>query len=141
MRSILSLSSLLLSAVLVSPAFAALRPIEFAEAARPVSGAVVLPVGKDGLLTGLAQQIDEVANGAVGEAIRLAKFKGENDQSLVLYGVGPFEAVLLVGVGEAPRTAVDLRSFGAVAAKRHGRMADGRQGRGARWRRRRTRCG
>lgn len=117
MRSILSLSSLLLSAVLVSPAFAALRPIEFAEAARPVSGAVVLPVGKDGLLTGLAQQIDEVANGAVGEAIRLAKFKGENDQSLVLYGVGPFEAVLLVGVGEAPRTAVDLRSFGAVAAK------------------------
>ena len=76
MRSIVSLSSLLLSAVLVSPAFAALRPIEFAEAARPVSGAVVLPVGKDGLLTGLAQQIADVANGAVGEAFRLAKFKG-----------------------------------------------------------------
>ena len=117
MRSIVSLSSLLLSLVLASPALAALRPIEFAEATRPVAGAVVLPVGKDGVLSGLAQQIDEAANGAVAEAIRLAKFQGEVNQSLALYGVGPFTAVLLVGVGEAPRTAVDLRGFGAVAAK------------------------
>jgi len=117
MRSIVSLCSLLLSLVLVSPALAALRPMEFAEPARPVSGAVVLPVGKDGVLSGLALQIDESADGAVGEAIGLSKFKGEAGQSLALYGVGPFAAVLLVGVGETPRTAVDLRNFGAVAAK------------------------
>ena len=117
MRSIFALSSSLLSLFLALPAIAALRPIEFSEASRPVSGAVVLPVGKDGVLSGLAQQIDESENGAVGEAIRLASFKGEAGQSLALYGVGPFAAALLIGVGEMPQTAVDLRDFGAVAAK------------------------
>ena len=117
MRSIASLLSLLFSLALASPAFAALRPMDFAEPVRPVSGAVVLPVGQDGVLSGLAKQIDEAANGAVGETIRLAKFKGEAGQSLALYGVGPFEAVLLIGVGDALRTAVDLRDFGAIAAK------------------------
>ena len=86
MRSIASLLSLLFSLALASPAFAALRPMDFAEPVRPVSGAVVLPVGQDGVLSGLAKQIDEAANGAVGETIRLAKFKGEAGQSLALYG-------------------------------------------------------
>ena len=117
MKSMMVLIKLLVSLVLISPALAAVRPIEFVESEYPSSGAIVLPVGKDGLLAGIPQQVDQAANGAITEAIRLAKFKGDVGQSMALYGAGPYSAVLLVGTGDALKSAVDLRTFGAVAAK------------------------
>jgi leucyl aminopeptidase len=78
---------------------------------------VVLPVGKDGALEGIAAAIDAAAQGALAEAIKLAKFKGEPGQTLTLYGVGPHPAVLLIGTGATLKSAVDLRTFGALAAK------------------------
>lgn len=99
------------------PAFAEPRPVEFERAARPASGAVVLPVGKDGALTGLSQDADKAAKGAIAAAIATAGFKGEAGKSLALYGAGPYSAVLLVGTGEGVKTAQDLKTYGGVTAQ------------------------
>jgi leucyl aminopeptidase len=103
--------------LLSSAAPAAPRAIDFAAAERPAAGLLVLPVGKGSALSGLAQQADTAANGAIGEAVRLAGFKGESGQTLSLYGAGPYPAVLLIGTGDGAATAVDLRTYGALAAK------------------------
>ena len=101
---------------LAMPAFADLRPVDFEKASRPSKGFVVLPVGKDGALTGLAKDADKASDGALSRALDLAKFTGETGQTLTLYDAGPFEAVLLVGTGEGLQTARDLRDYGAHAA-------------------------
>lgn len=101
---------------LAMPAFADLRPVGFEKASRPSKGFVVLPVGKDGALTGLAKDADKASDGALSRALDLAKFTGETGQTLTLYDAGPFEAVLLVGTGEGLQTARDLRDYGAHAA-------------------------
>ena len=117
MRPIVPFSLLFLALPLGAPLEAAPRTLEFAEAVRPAAGTVVLPVGKDGALTGIAAEVDAAAQGAIADAIRLAKFKGESGQTLTLYGVGPHPAVLLIGTGTAVKSAVDLRVFGALAAQ------------------------
>jgi leucyl aminopeptidase len=117
MRPTVPSSLALMILTLAAPLSAAPRAIDFAEAVAPTAGTVVLPVGQGGTLTGAAAQVDAVAGGAIAEAIRLAKFKGDPGQTLTLYGVGPHPAVLLVGTGAAPRTAVELRVYGALAAK------------------------
>jgi leucyl aminopeptidase len=109
-------ATLLLALLPANAANAAPRPIDFAPAERPTTGMLVLPVAKDGALAGLAEQVDRTANGAIAAAIRLAKFKGDAGQTLTLYGVGPFPAVLLIGTGAALTSAADLRTYGALAA-------------------------
>lgn len=122
MRLSLTLS-IVLSLLLVgayskaSPAAAAQRPIDFAESRQLISGALVLPVAKGGELAGVAREVDSSAGGAIAEAIRLAKFAGEPGQTLTLYRQDPFSTVLLVGIGETAKSAVDLRVFGALAAR------------------------
>jgi leucyl aminopeptidase len=100
-----------------SPALAAPRAIDFADAGQPTAGLLVLPVGKGPALSGVGQQADTAANGAIGEALRLAGFKGESGQTLSVYGAGPYPAVLLIGTGDGAASAVDLRTYGALAAK------------------------
>jgi leucyl aminopeptidase len=117
MRPLAPFALTLLCLSSVAAATAAPRAIDFAEAGRPPAGMVVLPVGKDGALEGIAAAIDAAAQGALAEAIKLAKFKGEPGQTLTLYGVGPHPAVLLIGTGATLKSAVDLRTFGALAAK------------------------
>lgn len=102
---------------LALPAAAQAPAIEFARAERPSSGAVVLPVGKDGALTGISQQADRAARGAIAEAIAMAGFKGGEGQTLTLYGTGPYSAVLLVGIGEGPKSAADLQKYGGLVAQ------------------------
>jgi len=99
------------------PAIADARPVEFERAARPSGGAVVLPVGKDGALTGLTLDADKAAKGAIAAAIAMAGFKGEAGKSLTLYGAGPYSAVLLVGTSEGVKTAQDLKIYGGAAAQ------------------------
>lgn len=106
-----------ITATTTAAAVAVPRAIGFAEAVRPASGTLVLPVVKGGTLDGLAQQADAAAGGAIADAIRLAKFSGDAGQTLTLYGKGPYQSVLLVGIGEAAKSAVDLRQYGALAAK------------------------
>lgn len=117
MRRIVPLAIALVGLSVVAQGDAAARAIDFAAAELPTTGFVVLPVGKDGGLTGLATQVDATTQGAIIKAIGLAKFTGEAGQSMTLYDVGPYSAVLLVGTGAAAKSAVDLRVFGALAAK------------------------
>ena len=117
MRPIVPFSLALMILPLAAPLDAAPRALDFAEPTVPATGTLVLPVGQGGTLTGAAAAVDSGVRGALADAIRLAKFKGESGQTLTLYGVGPHPAVLLVGTGAAVRSAVDLRVFGALAAK------------------------
>jgi leucyl aminopeptidase len=93
------------------------RAIEFADSSLPVTGMLVLPVAKGGVLTSLAQKTDAATGGAIVEAMRLAKFTADAGQTLTLYGKGPYPAVLLIGTGDAISSAVHLRTFGALAAR------------------------
>ena len=117
MKSRVMMALSLVGCLGAAPVLAALRPIEFAQSDRVLQGAIVLPVGKGGELAGPAKQADTAAQGAITEALRLAGFKGESGQTLALYGKGPFAAVLLIGTGDGVSSAVDLRVFGAHAAK------------------------
>ena len=116
MKSRVMMALSLVGCLGAAPVLAALRPIDFAQSDRVLQGAIVLPVGKGGELAGPAKQADTAAAGAIAEAIRLARFKGESGETLALYGKGPFAAVLLVGTGDGVSSAVDLRIFGAHAA-------------------------
>ncbi|WP_114105306.1 leucyl aminopeptidase [Hyphomonas sp. CACIAM 19H1] len=102
---------------LAMPALAEVPGIDFAKAERPARGAVALPVGKDGALEGISRDADRAAKGAIAEAIKTAGFKGAAGQTLTLYGVGPYGAVLLVGTGEGLKSATDLQTYGATVAK------------------------
>lgn len=117
MRRIVLLVVALVGLPVAARVDAAARAIDFVAAESPTTGFVVLPIGKDGTLAGLATQVDAVAQGAIAKAIGLAKFTGEAGQSMTLYDVGPYSAVLLIGTGAAPKSAIDLRVFGALAAK------------------------
>ncbi|MBA4227080.1 MAG: leucyl aminopeptidase [Hyphomonas sp.] len=103
--------------VLAMPALAEVPRIDFAKAERPAGGAVALPVGKDGALEGISRDVDRAAKGAIAEAIKTAGFKGAAGQTLTLYGVGPYGAVLLVGTGEGLKSAADLQTYGGTVAK------------------------
>lgn len=116
MRFKISLAVSALALSLAMPAFADLHPIGFEKASRPAKGFVVLPVGKDGALTGLAKDADKASSGALSKALGLAKFTGETGQTLTLYDAGPFDAVLFIGTGEGLQTATELRDYGAHAA-------------------------
>lgn len=102
---------------MVAPALAQAPAIEFAKADRPSAGAVVLPVGKDGALSGLARDADRAAKGAITEAMSAAGFKGGAGQTLPLYGIGPYSAVLLIGTGDGVQTPSDLQTYGGLAAQ------------------------
>jgi len=116
MRFKISLAVSALALSLAMPAFADLHPIDFEKASRPAKGFVVLPVGKNGALTGLAKDADKASSGALSKALGLAKFTGETGQTLTLYDAGPFDAVLFIGTGEGLQTATELRDYGAHAA-------------------------
>lgn len=114
-RTIASLAAL--SAFLTIPAEASSRSLAFAQAERPTAQSIVLPVTQGGQLAGIGQAVDEATQGAISAALQVAGFKGEAGQMLALYGKGPYSAVLLIGIGEGLSSVVDLRNFGAHAAK------------------------
>ena len=102
---------------LVLPAASDVPAIGFAKAERPSKGAIVLPVGKDGALSGIARDADRAAKGAIAEAITTAGFKGGKGQTLTLYGMGPYRAVLLVGTGDGLKSATDLQTYGGTVVR------------------------
>jgi leucyl aminopeptidase len=90
-----------------------------ADRALPTSGAIALPVGAGATLEGAAQAADRAAGGAITRAMAAANFKGAKGATLTLYSVGPFERVVLQGVGEGLSSKSELRAYGgrlAVAA-------------------------
>jgi leucyl aminopeptidase len=92
-------------------------PVTFVSTAPPTSGAIVLPVGKDGTLSGPAAQVDTATIGAIRTAIRAANFKGDSGATLNLYSIGQYSRITLIGVGESANSRVGLEEFGGRAAQ------------------------
>jgi leucyl aminopeptidase len=84
--------------------------------ALPASGAIALPVGAEGALSGPAQAADRAAGGAIVRAMAAANFKGAKGALLTLYAVGPYERVVLQGVGEGLTSQAELRAYGGRLA-------------------------
>ncbi len=63
--------------------------------------------------------LDGATGGALARALASGDFKGKKDETLLVYGAGPAQRVLLVGVGKAAEVGRGaLRRAAAVAAKR-----------------------
>src|SRR5690606_35130981 len=80
------------------------REITFAAYDMPSSGTVAIPVRKDAFSEGAFADVDAASGGALLRAIEAVSFHAEADQQLDLPGVGPFDRVILVGLGEGPLT-------------------------------------
>ena len=76
--------------------------IDFAAAALPSNGALVLLVMEGAEPAGLWQQADAACGGAIGRAIAAAEFTGKKGQTAMLLAPGAgLSRVLLVGLGKA----------------------------------------
>ena len=63
-------------------------------------GVLVLPVLQDDSMTGLAVDVDEQAQGAIGKALALKDMEGKPGQHQWLLGSGKVDRILLIGVGK-----------------------------------------
>jgi leucyl aminopeptidase len=71
--------------------------------------------------------LDQATGGALGRALANGDFKGKRDETLLAYGSGKAQRVLLVGMGKANEvTASAVRRAAAVAAKRARSLGTGR---------------
>jgi leucyl aminopeptidase len=84
--------------------------ISFAEFAPPSSGAVVVGVWEDRVLTAAARQLDEMTGGAVSRAIAASpKFHGKKNEVLAIVGPANLSASRIVVAGLGKPDALDAR--------------------------------
>src|SRR5690606_7553877 len=102
----------LLLALLLLPALAqAQRAISFADYALPEDGAVAVSVAKGLPGQGSFEALDAKLDGALRRAAEAAGYSGDRSVVLNLFGVGPFEQVIVVGTGTdaaSPRLLEDI---------------------------------
>ncbi len=98
------------------PAPALQRPVTFAAQAAPPAGVLVLPLGKAADLAARGAVLDEAARAAVARALTAEDFKYGARKTVSLRGVGPWDRILIVGLGETP-DAADYQMAGAVAGR------------------------
>lgn len=81
--------------------------------------ALLVPVGSNRTLDATGTAIDERLGGALAAALADADFTGKVGRTLVLPTLGrlPARRVVVTGIGEAPRSAEDLRRAWAVGAR------------------------
>ncbi|MDQ3494245.1 MAG: leucyl aminopeptidase [Pseudomonadota bacterium] len=96
---------------------AAQRSYEFEGYGVPSSGTVAIPVHHGVPDAGAFAAVDAASGGALRRAVTAARFKGRRDAQLDLLGVGPFDRVLLVGMGSKPVTPKLLQDFGGVVGQ------------------------
>lgn len=92
------------------------RPVTFAAEAPSAGGVLVLPLAAEGDLAGRAVTLQTAEREAVGRALTAAKFSYEAGETLNLRGLGAWDAILVVGLGETPE-AKAWQSSGAVAGR------------------------
>ena len=80
------------------------REITFVAYEVPSSGTVAIPVRQDAWIEGAFADVDAASEGALMRAVNAVSFRAEANQQLDLPGVGPFDRVILVGVGNAALT-------------------------------------
>ncbi len=91
--------------------------IAFAEYTVPDSGTVVVPVAKGENRGTAFAQVDTATAGALSRAVGVAGFEGKQGERLSLPGIGGFDQVLLVGIGDGPVTPRLLQDFGGTAVQ------------------------
>ena len=111
--------------LLSTPALAQ-RSIDFMPFEMPSAGNIVIPVAEGETLTGLAEQLDSQTDGALSLAAAEAKFTGEKNQTLTLYGIKPYARVDLIGIGDERVGRLTAEEFGGLAAS----LNDGTSGTG-----------
>jgi leucyl aminopeptidase len=77
--------------------------VDFVEPDQPQSGAVVVGVWEEGVLTAAARRLDEAADGAISRAIAAARrFKGKKDELLPIIAPAnvPVSRIVLAGLGK-----------------------------------------
>ena len=102
--------------LLASNPATAQRSIDFVFFALPQDGNIVIPVFEGERLSGLAASVDERTGGAVTIAAAEAGFKGEENQTLTLFGIKPYTRIDLIGVGADKLDRVAAEDFGGIAA-------------------------
>lgn len=91
------------------------RTVSFAAAASP-SGSLVLPLATEAELATRGAALDASARQAIAAALSAARFDYKARQTLSLHGVGGWDRILIVGLGEAPKAA-DIQTAGIVAGR------------------------
>ncbi len=115
-RFLCSLIALLIAA-LAWPASASQRAISFDDHAIPDSGAVALVVKKGLPALGDYATLDTASDGALTRAAKTAGFSGELGSVLNLPGVGGYEQVLLIGIGDQPLSTRVLEDVGGLVGQ------------------------
>lgn len=91
------------------------RAVAFAAAAAP-SGALVLPLSSEADLATRGAALDAGTRQAIASALSAARFDYKARQTLSLHGVGGWDRILVVGLGEAPKAA-DVQTAGIIAGR------------------------
>jgi len=92
------------------------RTVTFAPAPGAEGGALVLPLGAEADLATRASLLNEADRAAVSRALASADFKYGARQTLSLRGIGGWDRILIVGLGEAPN-ALAYQNAGAVVGR------------------------
>ena len=74
--------------------------INFAAAKLPASGTLVVLLPEGSALSGLATEIDRRCDGHLSRAIKAARFKAKREQQLDVLAAGPYDRVLIMGLGD-----------------------------------------
>lgn len=102
---------------LMAPAAHAQRALEFAPYSVPDTGAIALVVRKDVPQDGVFAEVDRLAAGALRRAVDTAGFSADRAGTLNLHGIGPYQQVLLVGIGTDTVDTRLLEDVGGVVGR------------------------
>ena len=91
------------------------RAVTFAATASP-SGALVLPLASEADLAARGAVLNVATRQAIASALTAARFDYKARQTLSLHGVGGWDRILVVGLGDAPKVA-DIQTAGIVAGR------------------------
>lgn len=87
----------------------------------PATGTLVLPLARAADLAAVGTSLDAAARDAVGRALSAAAFDYKARSSLSLHGIGGYDRLLIVGLGDKPPTPLDLRALGGITAREAGK--------------------
>jgi leucyl aminopeptidase len=117
MKSYLSATAIALTLSLAPSLATAKTTFQFENANLPSGKHVTVLVDSDGVLTGMAAEIDSLSGGRLSEAIENADFKGKFGETRTFYGLRPYTSLTVVGMGDKILTAPKLHDLGGYIAK------------------------
>ncbi len=109
----MKIKALLFATVLLASTSAqAARDIRFVDHGLPHAKAIVLTLGQDQDLKGIAAQIDSASGGALKKALTAAEFTGQDGNNLTLFAIGGYDMVVVLGIGKTHLNDLELQKLG-----------------------------